>query len=103
MTSKRQIQKKSTVAKNILNKTYAEKFFFIVIGIPIVFWAFAFPLIKIALKELSPINLTIMRLFIVCLAFLVVLFFQHKKLSKFQKKTYHLFFFLDFWVLLYTI
>ncbi|MEA3458228.1 MAG: DMT family transporter [Candidatus Thermoplasmatota archaeon] len=85
MANKKQ-QNDPTGPKNISNKTHAEKYFFLVIGIPIVFWAFAFPLIKIGLEELSPINLTIMRLFVVCLIFLVLLIFQPKKLSKLQKK-----------------
>lgn len=85
MTNKKQ-QNDSTAPKNISNKTHAEKYFFLVIGIPIVFWAFAFPLIKIGLEELSPINLTIMRLFVVCLIFFVLLILQPKKLSKLQKK-----------------
>ena len=85
MTNKKQ-QNDPTGPKNISNKTHAEKYFFLVIGIPIVFWAFAFPLIKIGLEELSPINLTIMRLFVVCLIFLVLLILQPKKLSKLQKK-----------------
>jgi len=85
MTNKKQ-QNDPTGPKNISNKTHAEKYFFLVIGIPIVFWAFAFPLIKIGLEELSPINLTIMRLFVVCFVFLVLLILQPKKLSKLQKK-----------------
>ncbi len=85
MANKKQ-QNDTTAPKNISNKTHAEKYFFLVIGIPIVFWAFAFPLIKIGLEELSPINLTIMRLFVVCLIFLVLLILQPKKLSKLQKK-----------------
>ena len=85
MANKKQ-QNDPTTLKNISNKTHAEKYFFLVIGIPIIFWAFAFPLIKIGLEELSPINLTIMRLFVVCLIFLVLLILQPKKLSKLQKK-----------------
>lgn len=85
MVNKKQ-QNDSTVQKNISNKTHAEKYFFLIIGTPIIFWAFAFPLIKIGLEELSPINLTIMRLFVVCLIFLALLILQPKKLSKLQKK-----------------
>lgn len=86
MINKKRMQNESAVVKNNSNKTFAEKYFFLIIGMPIFFWAFAFPVIKIGLKELSPINLTIMRLFIVCLAFLIILISQSKKLSKFQKK-----------------
>ncbi|MCK5030716.1 MAG: EamA family transporter, partial [Thermoplasmatales archaeon] len=53
--------------------TFAKKYFFIIIGIPIVFWALAFPFIKIGLEELSPVNLTIMRLLVVCIVFLILL------------------------------
>ncbi|MBU0497013.1 MAG: DMT family transporter [Candidatus Thermoplasmatota archaeon] len=41
-----------------------------VIVLPIIFWAFAFPFIKLGLAELSPINLAILRLFIACLIFM---------------------------------
>jgi len=64
----------------------AKKCFFIIIGIPIVFWALAFPFIKIALEELSPVNLTIMRLLIVCIVFLFLLAVKPNKFSKIQKK-----------------
>jgi len=64
----------------------AKKCFFIIIGIPIVFWALAFPFIKIALEELSPVNLTIMRLLIVCIVFLFLLALKPNKFSKIQKK-----------------
>lgn len=54
--------------------------------LPIIFWAFAFPFIKIGLKELSPINLTILRLFTTCGVFLVFLVVFPKKFSPIQKK-----------------
>lgn len=54
--------------------------------IAIIVWAFAFPFIKIGLEELSFINLTIMRFFIVCLIFLLILVIQPKKFSKLNKK-----------------
>jgi len=54
--------------------------------LPIIFWAFAFPFIKIGLQELSPINLTIMRLFITCIIFLFFLIIFPKKFSKLHKK-----------------
>ena len=66
--------------------TFAKKYFFIIIGIPIAFWALAFPFIKIALQELSPVNLTIMRLFVVCIVFLILLVLKPNKFSKIQKK-----------------
>lgn len=66
--------------------TFAKKYFFIIIGMPIVFWALAFPFIKIGLEELSPVNLTIMRLLVVCIVFLILLTVKHNKFSKIQKK-----------------
>ena len=42
--------------------------------VAVVVWAFAFPFIKIGLRELSFINLTIMRFFVVCCAFLLIIF-----------------------------
>ena len=42
---------------------FTKKYFPFLILFPIIFWAFAFPFIKIGLEELNPINLTIMRLF----------------------------------------
>lgn len=61
-------------------------FFYIIIILPIFFWALAFPVIKIGLNELSAVNLTIMRLFTVCLIFLFCTIFIKKKLSPLQKK-----------------
>ncbi|MCX6660990.1 MAG: DMT family transporter [Euryarchaeota archaeon] len=54
--------------------------------LPIIFWAFAFPFIKIGLKELSPINLTILRLFTTCGVFLVFLVAFPKAFSPIKKK-----------------
>lgn len=62
------------------------KYFFIFLALPIVFWALAFPFIKIGLEELSPINLTIIRLFIVCVIFLAILLMFPKAFSPLQKK-----------------
>jgi len=66
--------------------TFAKKYFFIVIGIPIVLWALAFPFIKLGLEELSPVNLTIMRLLVVCIVFVSLLLLKPKKFSKLQKR-----------------
>lgn len=52
----------------------------------VVVWAFAFPFIKIGLRELSFINLTIMRFFIVCCVFLLILLLQQKRFTKLQKR-----------------
>jgi len=65
---------------------FVSKYFFVIIGLPIVFWAFAFPVIKIGLTELSPVNLTIMRLFITCIVFSLVYFLFRKKFSPLKKK-----------------
>jgi drug/metabolite transporter (DMT)-like permease len=54
--------------------------------VAIVVWAFAFPFIKIGLEELSFINLTIMRFFVVCLIFLIIFILKTDKFSKLQKK-----------------
>jgi drug/metabolite transporter (DMT)-like permease len=67
-------------------QSFAQKYFIVVILLPIVFWAFAFPFIKIGLEELSPVNLTILRLFVVCLVFLLFLLVAPKKFTPLQKK-----------------
>jgi len=66
--------------------SYAKKYFYLIIILPIIFWAFAFPFIKIGLEELSPINLTILRLFTTCGVFLVLLVVFPKKFSPIKKK-----------------
>lgn len=63
-----------------------KKYFPFLILFPIIFWAFAFPFIKIGLEELNPINLTIMRLFIVCAIFLLIILLIPKKFSPIHKK-----------------
>lgn len=72
--------KKQADKKNLLQNTL------VIILLTIVLWAFAFPLIKIGLEELSPINLTIIRLFIACVLFLVIRLYKSKSFSKLQKK-----------------
>ncbi len=67
-------------------KSFAKKYFYLIMLLPIIFWAFAFPFIKIGLKELSPINLTILRLFTTCGVFLVFLVAFPKTFSPIQKK-----------------
>jgi drug/metabolite transporter (DMT)-like permease len=64
----------------------AKKYFSLIILLPIIFWAFAFPFIKIGLEELSPINLTILRLFTTCGVFLVFLVCFRKKFTPIQRK-----------------
>jgi len=70
---------------NFPNKS-TKKYFPFLILFPIIFWAFAFPFIKIGLQELSPINLTIMRLFTVCAIFLFIVMSIPKKFSPLHKK-----------------
>jgi drug/metabolite transporter (DMT)-like permease len=64
----------------------AKGYFYLIILLPIVFWAFAFPFIKIGLQELSPVNLTILRLFTTCGIFLVFLLMFPRKFTPIQKK-----------------
>jgi len=59
------------------------------IGISVICWAFAFPLIHLIVfveQDLSPINLTILRLFVACIAFLILVFAKRKTVSPLQKK-----------------
>ncbi|UCH72542.1 MAG: DMT family transporter [Thermoplasmatales archaeon] len=60
--------------------------FFLLMIFMVFVWAFAFPFIKIGLNELSFINLTIMRFFVVCVIMLIILLLQPKKFSKLYKK-----------------
>jgi drug/metabolite transporter (DMT)-like permease len=78
------------------NKDYDRNKFIVIISITIVFWAFAFPFIKFGLEELSPINLTIMRLLIACILFIFLLLMKPKDFSKLQKKDIIPIFFLGF-------
>ncbi len=68
------------------NKSLSELKFVIMMLFAIVVWAFAFPFIRMGLDELSFINLTILRFFIVCIILLLILITQSKKISKLQKK-----------------
>jgi drug/metabolite transporter (DMT)-like permease len=58
----------------------------LVLWLPIFLWAFAFPFIKIGLEELSPINLTILRLSVTCAVFLFILAVSRKKFSPVRKR-----------------
>ncbi len=69
-----------------LSKVFTKKYFPLLIFFPIIFWAFAFPFIKIGLEELSPINLTILRLFTTCAIFLLIIMIIPKKFSPLHKK-----------------
>ena len=61
---------------------YTKKNFYLIIGLPIIFWALAFPFIRIGLRYLSPVNLTILRFLVVCIVFIFTLLFMPKKFSK---------------------
>ena len=65
---------------------FTKKYFPFLVLFPIIFWAFAFPFIKIGLEELNPVNLTIMRLFTVCAIFLLIMLLIPKKFSPLHKK-----------------
>jgi len=70
----------------INEKTFSDLKFFLMMMISVVVWAFAFPFIKIGLEELSFINLTIMRFFIVCCVFIFLFIVQKKRFSKLYRK-----------------
>lgn len=70
----------------IVPSSFVEKYFLFVVGLPVVFWACAFPLIIVSLRELSPVNLAILRLFIASVIFLCLVLFQRKRFSPFYKK-----------------
>jgi drug/metabolite transporter (DMT)-like permease len=60
--------------------------FFLMMMLAIVFWALAFPFIKIGLEKLSFINLTIMRFLVVCVTFLILIVLKRNWFSKIHKK-----------------
>jgi len=60
--------------------------FFLMMMLAIVFWALAFPFIQIGLDRLSFINLTIMRFFVVCVTFLILVVLKRNWFSKIYKK-----------------
>jgi len=68
------------------NSNFSNWQFILMMSVAIVVWAFAFPFIKIGLSELSFVNLTIMRFFIVCIVLLTIILLQPKRFSKLQKK-----------------
>ena len=60
--------------------------FFLMMMVAVIVWACAFPLISLGLKELSFINLTIMRFFIVCIVLILLLILKANWFSKIYKK-----------------
>ena len=77
---------KSDRSTSISYQSYVEKYLIFIIGLPIIFWACAFPLIKISLEDLSPANLAIIRLFFASLIFMMILIWKKDRFSPFQKK-----------------
>jgi len=76
--------------------------FFLMMMLAVVFWALAFPFIQIGLDKLSFINLTIMRFFVVCITFLILIVLKRNWFSKIYKKDITSIFFLGFFgVLVY--
>jgi len=78
------------------NFNYPEWKLILMMILAVIVWAFAFPFIKIGLEELSYINLTIMRFFVVCCAFILILLLQKKRFTKLQKKDIIPIFFIGF-------
>ena len=74
--------KKDTVASN----NFTELKFVLMMIVAVVSWAFAFPFIKIGLQELSAVNLTILRLFLVCGVFLFLMVIIPRKFTPLEKK-----------------
>jgi drug/metabolite transporter (DMT)-like permease len=60
--------------------------FILLMTLMVTVWALAFPFIKIGLEELSFVNLTIMRFFVVCITLTIILLFQRERFSKLRKK-----------------
>ena len=60
--------------------------FFLMMMTAVIVWACAFPLISLGLNELSFINLTIMRFFIVCIVLILLLILKANWFSKIYKK-----------------
>lgn len=78
------------------NNKFSDWKFVLMMIVAVVVWAFAFPFIKIGLDELSFINLTIMRFFIVCCILLIIMLLQSSRFSKLEKKDIIPIFFLGF-------
>lgn len=70
--------------------------FFLMIMLAIVFWGLAFPFIQIGLDKLSFINLTIMRFFVVCITFLILIVLKRNWFSKIHTKDIPTIFLLGF-------
>ena len=72
---------KKTKSKNMPNWQFVT-----IMMICVIVWALAFPFIKIGLRDLSFVNLTIMRFFVVCIILLTILLLKSELFSKLHKK-----------------
>jgi len=79
------IQLKSGKQSSVSSKKPRDYYVFFIIGLPLIFWAFAFPLIKVGLTELYPENLAILRLFIASMIFFGFYLIKRKHISPLQK------------------
>ncbi len=77
-------------------KSLSESSALFMIILSIILWAFAFPLIKVGLTELSPENLAILRLFIASGIFLAVYMIKPTWFSPLQRRDIPLLFLLGF-------
>ena len=68
------------------NNKFSDWKFVLMMIVAVIVWALAFPFIKIGLEELSFINLTIMRFFVVCCVLLIILLLKLNRFSKLEKK-----------------
>lgn len=85
MAEGKQFLKNDSSAKSA-SSAVVEKYYLFIIGLPVFFWACAFPLIKVGLTELSPVNLAILRLFLASMIFLLLVLTQKKRFSPFHKR-----------------
>lgn len=79
-------EKNDNTMEETKTSSFVETYYFLIVGFPVLFWACAFPLIIVSLRELSPVNLAILRLFIASMIFLCLVLFQRKRFSPFYKK-----------------
>jgi drug/metabolite transporter (DMT)-like permease len=78
------------------DKSLNESSALFMIIISVIFWAFAFPLIKVGLTGLSPENLAILRLFLASLIFLAFYLLRPTMFSRLNKKDIPVLFVLGF-------
>ncbi len=73
-------------SKNITSSNLPNWQFVTMMLVGVIFWSLAFPCIKIGLHDLSFVNLTIMRFFVVNIVFITIILLQSKRFSKLQKQ-----------------